>query len=55
MSSIKYSTQYKKRYKNLSINEVNLVNELIKKLVNKECLGPKYKDHALIGDYKDFR
>ena len=55
MSSIRYSTQYKKDIKNLSINEVNLVNELIKKLVNKECLEPKYKDHALIGDYKDFR
>ena len=55
MSSIRYSTQYKKDIKNISINEVNLVNELIKKLVNKECLEPKYKDHALIGDYKDFR
>ena len=50
MSSIRYSTQYKKDIKNLSINEVNLVNELIKKLVNKECLEPKYKDHALIGE-----
>ena len=40
MSSIRYSTQYKKDIKNLSINEVELVNELIKKLVNKE-LGQK--------------
>ena len=29
--------------------------ELIKKLVNKECLEAKYKDHGLIGDYKDCR
>lgn len=55
MSNIRYSTQYKKDIKNLLKSEVELVDELIKKLVNKECLEAKYKDHGLIGDYKDFR
>jgi len=40
-----------KDYKKLAKNEKNLLKEVIIKLVNKEPLDQKYKDHKLIGDY----
>lgn len=36
----------------LNLNELDYV---ISKLANQETLEEKYKDHALSGDYKDFR
>ena len=36
----------------LDLNELDYV---ISKLANQEDLEEKYKDHALSGDYKDFR
>lgn len=53
--AIRYSTQFKKDMKSLCASEAELANELIKRLASKESLEAKYKDHALIGDYKDFR
>lgn len=37
---------------NLKEDEIDIV---IEKLLNQESLEEKYKDHALIGDLKDFR
>lgn len=31
------------------------LNEVVNKLANKETLDPKYQDHALSGNYQDFR
>lgn len=31
------------------------LNEVVEKLANQEKLEPKYRDHALGGDYNDFR
>ena len=36
----------------LDLNELDYV---VSKLANQETLEEKYKDHALSGDYKDFR
>ncbi len=35
--------------------DITLITTVIKKLANGERLEPKYKDHALIGNYKGCR
>ena len=35
--------------------DLSLLNQVVTKLANKETLEPKYQDHALIGNYADFR
>lgn len=52
---IKYSKTYKKQHKKLSQKDINLLDIVIKKLANGETLESKYNDHALSGNYKDFR
>ncbi len=51
MYKIFRTTSFKKDYKKLSKSERALLKEVIIKLVNKENLDPKYKDHKLIGNY----
>lgn|GEM_PF-4006863 len=47
-----YSTQFKKDYKRIKHQEkdVTLLENVIKKLLKKEQLEPKDKDHKLITD-----
>lgn len=52
-----YSTQFKKDYKRIKRQEkdVTLLENVVKKLLKKEQLEPKYKDHKLAGRWKSFR
>lgn len=34
---------------------MGLLKDIMSMLINEETLAPKYKDHKLIGDYKDHR
>ncbi|WP_276883927.1 type II toxin-antitoxin system YafQ family toxin [Campylobacter cuniculorum] len=52
---IKYSTKFKKHYKKLNTKEQQEVIAIINHLANDETLEPKYKDHALKGDFIGFR
>jgi len=51
MYEIFRTSSFKKDYKKLNKSEKSLLKEIIIKLVNKEVLEEKYKDHKLIGDY----
>jgi mRNA interferase YafQ len=51
MYGIFRTSSFKKDYKKLTKNEQDLLRIIIEKLVNKETLESKYKDHKLIGDY----
>ena len=35
--------------------DLSSLEEVVNKLANQEPLEPKYRDHALSGDYSDFR
>lgn len=35
--------------------DLNLLDDVVNMIANNEVLPPKYKDHALIGDYANFR
>ena len=35
--------------------DLSCLNEVVNKLAKQELLEPKYKDHALSGQYQDFR
>ena len=35
--------------------DLSLLDEVVTKLANQETLDEKYRDHALSGDYSDFR
>lgn len=52
---IKYSSKFKKHYKKLNIKEQQEARAIIERLANDEPLEPKYKDHALKGDFIGFR
>ncbi|MFI3142015.1 MAG: type II toxin-antitoxin system YafQ family toxin [Clostridia bacterium] len=54
---IKMSTKFKKDYKLILKRgyDIKLLHDVIDLLVNDEELPEKYKDHALIGDYKGCR
>ncbi len=51
MCSIFRTNSFKKDYKKLTKSEKVLLKVAIEKLVKKEPLEQKYKDHKLIGDY----
>jgi mRNA interferase YafQ len=51
MYSIFRTSSFKKDYKKLTISEKDLLRVVIEKLVNKETLEQKYKDHKLVGNY----
>ncbi|EAH6165490.1 type II toxin-antitoxin system YafQ family toxin [Campylobacter jejuni] len=52
---IKYSSKFKKHYKKLNTKEQQEARAIIERLANDEPLEPKYKDHALKGDFLGFR
>ncbi|MDP2894833.1 MAG: type II toxin-antitoxin system YafQ family toxin [Sulfurimonas sp.] len=49
------TTSFKKQYKKLSSIEQQLLKEIVTLLAEGEQLEQKYKDHKLIGDFKDLR
>lgn len=53
--TIKTTNLYKAKIKKLSNNDFVLVANIINRLANGDILEPKYKDHKLRGNYKDFR
>jgi len=52
-----YTRQFEKDLKKLlkGDKDENKIKTIIEKLINKENLERKYKDHKLIGNYKDRR
>lgn len=57
MLTIKYTTSFKKDFKKVVKRgyDVRLLESLIKSLAYGEPLEARYKDHALTGDYADYR
>jgi mRNA interferase YafQ len=55
MYSIFRTSSFKKQYKKLTINERELLKEVIILLAQKSVLDEKYKDHKLTGNFKDLR
>jgi mRNA interferase YafQ len=56
MKSIRRSTQFKKDYKpNKSGKNLVDLRQVINKLAIDEQLEPKYRDHALVGNYSGCR
>lgn len=57
MLTIKYERSFKKDYKRVVRREYNiqLMEHVIELLANRSPLPPKYKDHALTGDYTGCR
>lgn len=57
MLTIKYEKSFKKDYKRVKKRGYNiqLLENVLELLARQESLPPKYKDHALTGDYKGFR
>lgn len=53
MYQIFRTSAFKKDYKKLSPQDKEEVKRIIMRLANNEVLDPKYKDHKLIGNYKD--
>ena len=51
MYEVVTSKLYRKQYKKISTGDRDLVNQAVKTLANGETLEPRYKDHALIGNY----
>jgi mRNA interferase YafQ len=49
------TTSFKKQYKKLPSIEQQLLKEIVTLLAEGEQLEQKYKDHKLIGDFKDLR
>ncbi len=52
-----YSNKFIKQIDKLVKNglDIKLVNNIVSKLANGERLDLKYKDHNLIGNFKDYR
>ena len=55
MLKINFAKSFKKSYKKLNKKDKELFAEVSLKLANNEILEPKYKDHALKGEYVGFR
>lgn len=55
MLKIDFAKSFKKSYKKLGKQDKELFAEVSLKLANNEILEPKYKDHALKGEYAGFR
>ena len=47
------SSTYRRQRKKLSLKDKEAIDIVIEKLANDEILEEKYKDHALIGNFKD--
>lgn len=54
---IYHTSQFKKDYKKVKKQnkDIGKLRIVVEKLATKEKLEPKYKDHALIGNWKKFR
>ncbi|EAH6134426.1 type II toxin-antitoxin system mRNA interferase toxin, RelE/StbE family [Campylobacter jejuni] len=52
---IKLANRVKKRFEKLNTKEQDIFEYVVNKLANDEILEPKYKDHALKGNYIGFR
>ena len=57
MMVLKTTSQFRKDYKRCKKRGLNmdLLEKVIDTLLSGETLAEKYKDHALIGNYKGFR
>ena len=55
MLRIDFSNVFKKSYKKLNKKDKELFAAISLKLANNEILEPKFKDHALKGNYTGFR
>ncbi|MDO4814917.1 MAG: type II toxin-antitoxin system YafQ family toxin [Gemella sp.] len=57
MLTLATTTQFRKDVKRMKKRGVKLekLNFLIDKLLKEEVLDPKYRDHALVGNYIGFR
>lgn len=57
MLTIKYERSFKKDYKRVVRRgyDIQLMEHVIDLLAKRKPLPPKYKDHALTGDYKGCR
>jgi len=55
--NIHYTTQFKKDYKRLKRQNKNLckLESIIKLLLTGKELNPRYKDHPLVGNWKEHR
>ena len=57
MLSLQTTAQYR-RDRKLAIKRglrMNLLDDVIQTLIEEKALAPKYRDHALKGDYEGFR
>ena len=54
---VKYSKLFKKDLKRYKHNHKTLdaAKQMVKRLANDEALEPKHKDHALQGEYTEYR
>lgn len=54
---VKFTNAFKKNYKLMRKRglDITLLDDVIRKLSNRETLETKYKDHALSGKYNGFR
>ncbi len=50
-----FTSKFKKEYRKLSAQNMEVVDKIIQRLLNGEKLEPKYCDHQLSGKLKDFR
>lgn len=57
MLKIKYHSSFKRDYKRLKKRGMNmeLLHQAIELLVMNKTLPARYRDHALIGDYRGYR
>lgn len=57
MLSLRTTTRFRKDYKRLKKQgkDMNLLQVVIDDLLAGKVLDPKYRDHALVGDYVGFR
>lgn len=55
MYKVKTFKTYRKQRKKLPQESKELLDSIVGRLANNETLEPKYKDHKLSGEYKDFR
>lgn len=53
--AIEFTKSFKKALKKLGAREIELCFEVVEKLANGEKLEPKHRDHALKGEYRDYR
>jgi len=55
--TIKWTSRFKKDYKRMAKRRVDieLLDQLIRKLAAGESLPPEYHNHTLIGDYAGFQ